>query len=69
MVGFVAAALALRHAGAPRLATILLALAGLTFWSGHLPTVPLSMAFLVASTAILELRAARPTVTAYAVTS
>jgi hypothetical protein len=64
IVGFVGAALALRRAGAPRVATLLLGLAGLTFWSGHLPTMPLSMTFLVASTAMLEIRAARPTVTA-----
>jgi len=64
MVGLFGASLALRQAGAPRVSTVLLALAGLTFWSGHIPTVPLSMAFLIASYAILEFRAVRPAVTA-----
>jgi hypothetical protein len=62
MVGFVGAALALRRAGAARLPCVLIGLAGLTFWSGHLPTVPVSMLMLVVATCLLEFRARSATV-------
>jgi len=40
-----------------RLPCILIGLAGLTFWSGHLPTVPVSMLLLIVATCVLEFHA------------
>jgi hypothetical protein len=56
-VAFIGAALALRKAGAPQLPCVLLALAGLTLWSGHLPTVPVSMPLLLTGISRLDRRA------------